>query len=127
MTKTQIIHFLLLGLTLLVALAQVINWSLVGAGLMVIAYQAYTYLRIGQWPSISLYGAILDYNEFLGFIGHWVQQSQTWPGLRRALKFMPLSVFFIFCGFFIEFISQGKLKEFVFRLTENNKNNNRRE
>ena len=118
MTRTLIIKYLLHGLTLLILLAQLTNWALVGSGLFVIAYQAYTYLHLGYWPSMSLLSAMLDYRGFLGVFGDWAQHSSSWPGLHRAMKFMPLSVFLIFCGFLIEFLSQGKLKDYVIDLTE---------
>lgn len=67
-------------------------------GIGTLGYQAYTYLRLGEWHGLSIINALrwakLD----------WAYLPQEWLGLHRILDAIPLSMALILFGFASLFI-----------------------
>jgi len=74
------------------------------AGLSVLAYQVYFYLKNGQWFPISVMSATAPYVP-------WLRNPQSWIGLykliRDALALCPLSVALIITGWMIAGLGSG--------------------
>lgn len=68
------------------------------AGVGVIGFQVYGYLRIAEWQSMSVFSVAVDTVP-------WLQSPQSWIGLykvlRQALEFMPLSLALVLVGWLI--------------------------
>lgn len=56
------------------------------AGGSVLAYQAYNFLKTGNWPPVSMITALV----WLDFT--WAENPQDWLGAHKLLKHVPLSV-----------------------------------
>jgi len=104
------------GLNSVVKVARLSYWLLVAMGLSIMAYQTYTFLNVGHGHAISLMNALLKYHNYLGPVGEWARDSSSWIGLRRAMRFLPVSIFLVLCGFAIDILSQGKFREYVLSL-----------
>lgn len=62
-------------------------------GSAVLLFQAYTYLRYGMWPPISL----IDGLSLVNF--GWATNPTDWKGLHKILSKIPLSLVFFIAGF----------------------------
>ncbi len=71
---------------------------LVIAGVGVLAYQAYGYLKTGDWTSLSLLGIAWPYLD-------WLRNPGSWFGLHRIttqfLQIVPASVALFILGFLV--------------------------
>ncbi len=62
-------------------------------GLGTLAWQIYTYLRVGEWDTFSLIDLVQE--VFPASAGQWVLFPTDWIGLHEVLSWMPISLFFI--------------------------------
>jgi hypothetical protein len=64
----------------------------IAGALSVLGYQAYTFLRFGEWPAMSVIAA-LHWADL-----RWAQSPQDWLGVHKILAKIPLSIAIFFCG-----------------------------
>lgn len=75
------------------------------AGVGILGYQAYLYLKFGEWRSISVFGALAPFVP-------WLANPQSWPGLYRivhqALSLLPVSLSLVVLGWIIAGFAAGQ-------------------
>lgn len=68
------------------------------AGLGIVAFQAYGYLRTGEWGSVSIFNVVSPYWP-------WLINPQSWFGLHKiaiqAFNIMPLSLALVVIGWLV--------------------------
>ncbi|MGQ3211105.1 hypothetical protein [Shinella sp.] len=64
-----------------------------------IVYQLYSFLRDGEWVSVSIVKVLtkLPFDR----VGDWALAPGSWTGLHRALDFLPYSAAAVVLGFLI--------------------------
>ena len=69
-------------LDILVPILVVVILATVG----ILVWQIYSYLRFGEWPSLSVITALLWLNV------DWARSPRDWAGVHKALEAIPLSL-----------------------------------
>ncbi len=63
---------------------------ILGAGILaavgMLGWQIYSYLRLGEWPSLSIITALLWLNV------DWARSPNDWAGVHKILDAIPLSL-----------------------------------
>ncbi len=63
---------------------------ILGAGILatvgILVWQIYSYLRLGEWPSLSIITALHWLNV------DWARSPHDWAGVHKVLDAMPLSL-----------------------------------
>lgn len=63
---------------------------LLGAGVLaaigIVGWQIYSYLKLGEWPSLSIITVLLWFNV------DWARSADDWAGVHKILNAFPLSL-----------------------------------
>lgn len=78
-----------------------ISVGLMLAGLAIIGYQGFMWLKYGQWLSISLLN-LFQYNWGVSQdLLLWSIYGGNWEGLRKLLDFIPVSLTIMASGYLV--------------------------